>query len=183
MTGSATALHDPLDQREVGKPRNEEAVRASVGIGLAALDRLVGQSESCVSGLAFRNRSVRRLMKKSVPTPARRAASPRDLIGNVVEAVRSDHLVLEIAADRAGLGEAAGVRGQASRPTHSRLRNRPSPADRRAHDPRCIGERKVERHFLAVAEAVGHGDRGAAGRDRFRAGLGDGLRAAGDPTR
>ena len=36
-------LGDPLDQREVGKTRDEIAVCAGVGVGLSTLDRLIGK--------------------------------------------------------------------------------------------------------------------------------------------
>ena len=50
LTGRRTACAIRLDQRQVGQTRNEEAVGASVGIGLAALDRLVGQRRVMASG-------------------------------------------------------------------------------------------------------------------------------------
>ena len=110
-------------------------------------------------------------MKKSSPTARADRGDPLHLQVERVQALSADDLVLEIAADRAGLGKPRDIGraffgiGRVSALEIHRQRQLD-----RLDDPPRIGEREVDRHLLPVGPAVGVGDRMAAGRQRLRAG-------------
>ena len=93
--------HDALDLLRVGQARHEEAAGAGIGKGLAALDHLVDQR--IVIGLRLQEQVGAGVDEERV---ADRVADRGDALHLEVERVKpfaADHLVLEIAADRAGL--------------------------------------------------------------------------------
>ena len=122
---------------------------------------------------------MRALMKKSAPTAARAAPDPPGLEVDRVQALAADHLILEIAADRAGRRQLRHVRRHAvGRDRIGALEvDRDRQLDRR-DDPLGIGQRQFQRQPLGIVIAVRRRDRRAAGRDRLGARLGDRLGAA-----
>ena len=92
--------HHPLHLLRIGQAGNEETARAGIGERLAALDHLIDQR--IVMLLALRNRSVRALMKKVIANRTADRLDPADLQVERMHALASDHLILEIASDRAG---------------------------------------------------------------------------------
>ena len=118
---------------------------------------------------------------------ADRVAGGGDALGveaDRMEAGAADHLVLEIAADRAGAGEHRDVARAFVRigGIGAFEIDRHRQVDRR-DDPRGIGQRQLDRQALGILEAVRRGHRPAAGGDRRRAGIGDRFGAARRPRR
>ena len=94
-------------------------------------------------------------MKKASPAPRRTAAILLHWRQRV-DSLAADHLILEIAADRAGRGEHGGVgfdQGGVERIAALEI-DRQRQLDR-LDDPRRIGEREGDRHLFAVGPAVG----------------------------
>ena len=50
--------------------------------------------------------------EEGLPTTVAQGRDPRGLVGDVVEPIGADHLILEIAADRARFGEPPAVRAE-----------------------------------------------------------------------
>ena len=136
---------------------------------------------SCVAAWSWEDVGAR-LRKKSGPRRLPRRPYPRSLQLHRVQALAADHLVLEIAADRAGIRKPLQVRGHRIRPERISAFeiDGDRKLDRRRH-PRRIGQSEIEGQRFGVLEAVRRGHRGAAGRDRLGAGLGNRLRASGVP--
>jgi hypothetical protein len=96
-----------------------------------------------------------------------------------VEPFAANHLILEVATDRAGLRQSGDV--ARSLGWIVGIGAFEIDGDRqidRSDNPPGIGQHEVHRHPLAVAESIGHSHRSAAGGDGLGAGLGDSLRAA-----
>ncbi len=99
-----------------------------------------------------------------------------------MQTLPTNHLVLEIAPDRAGLLEALDVGGAflgIGRISAFEV-DRQRQVDRIGNSPRIV-EHEIERHLLGVPEAGRIADRMAARRERFRPRRGDRTRAADIP--
>ena len=122
-------------------------------------------------------------MKKSAPDRLACRRDPLRLERDRVQSFAADNLVLEIAADRASRRQPRDIARSLGRVVRIGAFevDRDGKVDR-LDDPLGIGQREVQRHLLAIAEPIGHGDRRAPRRDRPGAGLGYGLRAARRPT-
>src|SRR6185312_4591093 len=98
----------PFDLAAIGEPGYEEAARPRVGECLAALHDLIDQA--VVIGLGLEEQVGPRV---DVEVVADRAANRGDALHLEVERMESftaDHLVLEVAADRAGRLEPRDIR-------------------------------------------------------------------------
>ena len=114
---------------------------------------------------------MRALMKKSVADGLTDGGDALHLKIERMKPFAADHLVLEIAADRAGRREPGDIRAALFRVGRIGALEIDRQRDfDRVDDPLRIGEREVERDLLPVGQAIGVGDRVASGRQRFRAG-------------
>ena len=161
-----TSRDHAFDLLRIGQPRDEEAAGAGIGEGLSALDRLVDQR--IVVGLGLQEQVGAGVDEEVVADRLADRGDPPHLEGEWVEALAADHLVLEIAADGAGRGEAGDIGGALARDRRSRRpRNRPLAGAR----PR----RRSARHYRARSPSalaarrptVRVGDRMASGRKRL----------------
>ncbi len=160
----------------LGQTRHEEAARAGVGEGLAALDYLVDQR--IVMGLGLEKQVGPRIDEELLADRRADGPDPLNLQLERMQSLAADHLVLEVTADRAGDGEPRDIGSPFG--GIGRIGAFEIDGERqldRIGDALRIGEREVERDLLAVAEPGGIADRVAAGRQRFRARGGHGARA------
>ena len=118
-----------FDLFRIGQPRHEEAAGAGIGEGLSALDNLVDQR--IVVGLRLQEQVGPRVDEELVADRFADRGDPPCLQVERVDALSADDLVLEVAADRACLGEPRDIGGALAQDRRSRRpRNRPLAAAR-----------------------------------------------------
>ena len=102
LTGSGEALQNRSSRRQVGEHRHEDAARAGLGISMSPRQRRIDHRRVMRLGLGLDEDVGARVDEEIRPDRgADRGDAGRLQVGRV-QARAADHLILEIAADRAG---------------------------------------------------------------------------------